>query len=36
LRWHGVWRYYLGRYWHFRSQIFRCVSPAIVTAWEPR
>lgn len=36
LAWEGAFRYYLGRYWHFRSAHLRAYSPAIVTAWRRR
>ena len=36
LRWEGLWRYYLGRYWHGRSAVGRSASPAIIAAWRRR
>lgn len=36
LEWHGAWRYYLRRYWHFRGKRLRDASPAIVMAWKRR
>ena len=36
VRWEGLWRYYLRRYWHLRSGVLRSASPAIVVAWRRR
>lgn len=36
VRWQGLWRYYLGRYWHARATVGRQLSPAIVMAWRRR
>jgi SAM-dependent methyltransferase len=36
VRWEGLWRYYLARYWHLRARALRSASPAIVVAWRRR
>lgn len=36
VRWEGLWRYYLGRYWHARATVGRGASPAIAMAWRRR
>ena len=36
VRWLGLWRYYLGRYWHARATLGRRASPAIAMAWRRR
>ena len=36
VRWQGLWRYYLGRYWHARATVGRQLSPAIIMAWRRR